>query len=784
LCAPTASAQSKRALLIGIDTYEPHGRPIPNVIADRLEGASRFDLPTWPDLDGAVNDVKAMQALLTSPKFGFANDAQHMHVLLQESGTREAILAAMRRYLVDEPARGDIVVFYYAGHGSLRYNSKSEKRASHLDNTIVPADAYTGAFDVRDREIARIFNAALDKGVILTAIFDSCHSGTIARGVPLGGTGKIRSLPYDPRDIAQGPDMKDGKEVVAPEDRKENAAIVFSATQPDELAHESVYADEPHGAFTAALIEALKVLPSNTPAKDVYKRVKVVMEGMGLAGQQPMLDGSQEREDHPLLGTESAGGTDKKLRVAVVAADGENIELDGGEADGFGPGSEFVQLHAGSEAPAARIRVQKLDGLTRSSAKVIDAGVTEIRAGDLFEIDTWVPSQRKSLEVWVPDAAPSADELKSIVDVANTLRASPNVTWISDPAQQAPTHVLWWNGSQWVVSRAGSADTISVGANLDAETVAGALRGKDIRLFVDIPPSHGIAQQLRSMAAGSTVAFADSSASALYVLAGTLNGSDVRYSWFLRTAIEEGFTRSSSDSNAACSVDSPYPLRTNWVASQQTHGQSDVASGLFDLAKRLSKAQAWLSLPNPAGGVEAFPYQLALKSVSTGAEITEGPVHENDNYDLVLKSAHRLSSPVAQRWIYVLDIDCQGAGTLLFPYSGGENKFPINPNEPSGEIALPMGGHVRISKPLGLDTYVLLTTSEALPDPSVLNFEGALTRGAGAPSTPLQDLLSIGTATRGAVPTDWSVEYLHILSAPASPKSATVGSKPEASTSK
>ena len=168
------------------------------------------------------------------------------------------------------------------------YNLKSTKRSNFLDNTIVPADAYTGAFDVRDREIARIFNAALDKGVRLTAIFDSCHSGTIARGIPIGSLGKPRFLAYDPRDIDEGPDMANGKEVVAPEDRAKNPAIVFSATQPDQLAREWPAGNEAHGAFTIALIEALKSLPEDTPSLDVYKRVKVVMEGMGLDHQQPV----------------------------------------------------------------------------------------------------------------------------------------------------------------------------------------------------------------------------------------------------------------------------------------------------------------------------------------------------------------------------------------------------------------------------------------------------------------------------------------------------------------
>jgi len=96
----------------------------------------------------------------------------------------------MQKYLVDVPQKGDTVVFYDASHGSLRVNSKGNKltvlvggQYVHADSTMVPSDAYKGGYDVRDREMTRIFNAALDKGVHLTVIFDSCHSGGISRGI-------------------------------------------------------------------------------------------------------------------------------------------------------------------------------------------------------------------------------------------------------------------------------------------------------------------------------------------------------------------------------------------------------------------------------------------------------------------------------------------------------------------------------------------------------------------------------------------------------------------------
>jgi len=238
--------------LIGINTYQPAGSTAQHP-AGCIYG--RCELGSFENLDGAVNDAQAMADLLTSPKFGFpANQVALLTnpappkprpgvVVLPSAQTdHDGILAAIQKYLVDIPKRGDTVVLYDASHGSLRVNSKGNKltvlvggKYVHADSTMVPADAYKGGFDVRDREMTHIFNAALDKGIHLTVIFDSCHSGGISRGI--GPQYRERKLAYDPRDIAEAPDtLPSGEPRPAPTERLDNPALVFSAAQQDQTA--------------------------------------------------------------------------------------------------------------------------------------------------------------------------------------------------------------------------------------------------------------------------------------------------------------------------------------------------------------------------------------------------------------------------------------------------------------------------------------------------------------------------------------------------------------------
>ena len=95
-------------------------------------------------------------------------------------------------------------------------------------------------------------------------------------------------LPYDPRPVTDPPDtLPNGQRVPPPTERTDNPALVFAAVQQDQAANEADPTEavpESHGAFTAALIETLQVLPADAPASLVYQRVKAILEGSGVAG--------------------------------------------------------------------------------------------------------------------------------------------------------------------------------------------------------------------------------------------------------------------------------------------------------------------------------------------------------------------------------------------------------------------------------------------------------------------------------------------------------------------
>src|SRR5271154_5332196 len=163
-------SQNQYALLIGINNYSPPPNYKPSTNVGRLN---------FPDLQGCRNDVMAMYSVIVS-RFNFK--IKNIDTLMDDLATRDAVLHAMND-LLQKCNSGDIAFIFYAGHGSQVTNSLSATKADKLDETIVPSDTWKeGVRDIRDKELAAIFNKFIDKKIKLTVIFDCCHSGSISRG--------------------------------------------------------------------------------------------------------------------------------------------------------------------------------------------------------------------------------------------------------------------------------------------------------------------------------------------------------------------------------------------------------------------------------------------------------------------------------------------------------------------------------------------------------------------------------------------------------------------------
>lgn len=162
-----------RALLVGIDTYED---------------------PRVPATPGATDDARAIAAVLHD-RFGFADSS--IHLLLDEQATAQGVIDAFRTWLIEGTEPGDRVFFLYAGHGSQLPDDNGDE-ADGFDETLAPHDVDpegSGAGQIRDDVLSGLVAALSGRRAVL--LFDSCHSGTVTRGLPAPGAqaSGVRFLP-------------------------------------------------------------------------------------------------------------------------------------------------------------------------------------------------------------------------------------------------------------------------------------------------------------------------------------------------------------------------------------------------------------------------------------------------------------------------------------------------------------------------------------------------------------------------------------------------------------
>ena len=164
------------ALLIGIDRYLPNQLP---------DGSS------YESLHGCVRDINLVEALLKNmlkvPKAQiFKLVASHVNGSTQPSEqlpTYENMVTKFKE-LTKIAQPGDQVYIHYSGHGGRSVTAYPNLKGKNaVDESLVPMDiGNPQARYLRDLELAKLLQSMVDKGLVVTLVLDSCHSGGATRG--------------------------------------------------------------------------------------------------------------------------------------------------------------------------------------------------------------------------------------------------------------------------------------------------------------------------------------------------------------------------------------------------------------------------------------------------------------------------------------------------------------------------------------------------------------------------------------------------------------------------
>jgi hypothetical protein len=388
-----AAATTRRALLIGVDGYQ-----------------------SVNPLRGCVNDILAVRDFLVN-KAGFP--AANVRLLLAppQGSTVPANLgtvekptkANIRRYFQELAQAGqpdDQVVVYYSGHGTRFANPQNPREQI---GSIVPMDAQlNGTNFYINRELNESLQRVVGTGAVVTAVFDACHSGGIARG-----------------DLGDDPNGPTVREIVIPEEHMAEAwatvqaengltaadlagdggsrdlagsgwvpsisqavdLVILSGCRDIETSKEYVPPGSSlrQGALTYFLLGSLRGVAGDRIAAlrwgDIYPGVLSNVSA-AFSDQHPTLEGRTER---PVF-----GGTWQPYDpgFTVTPAGSGTVKLDGGTIQGldvgarvaiYPPGTADFHAAARERQQVGEAEVTSATGVT-SQARVISGGAIPAEA--------------------------------------------------------------------------------------------------------------------------------------------------------------------------------------------------------------------------------------------------------------------------------------------------------------------------------------------------------------------------------------------------------------------
>ncbi len=91
---------------------------------------------------------------------------------------------------------------------------------------------------------------------------------------------------------------------------------------------------------------------------------------------------------------------------------------------------------------------------------------------------------------------------------------------------------------------------------------------KEALVWLNLPPPGELASQLLMNDPQSAAQSTANEAQAMYILAGMVTDTGPAYAWYNRGELIAGRQTPAGYGNG-CSPDSPYPIRTDWVAAEK-----------------------------------------------------------------------------------------------------------------------------------------------------------------------------------------------------------------------
>jgi hypothetical protein len=348
-----------------------------------IVGVSRYpSLDEQMQLDGPKYDSEMVASYLRKQRARLFRP-ENIKVLADgvagaQMPTRANIESGMAA-LAGKAGAGDFVYLHLSGHGSQQPAKAGDPtEPDGRDELFLPADI--GAWDdtvgtvknaLVDDEIGAMIGAIRKKGAFVWVVFDSCHSGTVTRGAPIGDDVRMRKIaptalgiPQAALDAAERNVVKTRGKGAGDEspfvnlseaDGRMGGLVAFYAAQSTEQAPEMRLPQgeddrKPHGLFTFTLLQTITEHPGisyRRAAQEVLQRYSA----MNLDRPTPLFEGDL---DARVFGS---GAVEEKPQWPLERRNGE-IRIPAGSLSRLTTGSVVALLDSpGAEQAVGYARV-------------------------------------------------------------------------------------------------------------------------------------------------------------------------------------------------------------------------------------------------------------------------------------------------------------------------------------------------------------------------------------------------------------------------------------------
>lgn len=256
---------TKKALCVGINDY-----PIAGM-----------------DLKGCVNDAKAWSALLRK-QYDFTS--ADVKVLLDKTATHEHVTDGLKALLAGARS-GDVLVFTNSSHGTYVADAGRDE-ADRYDEAMCPYDCKQEL--LTDDELRMLF-ADIPRGVRLTVISDSCHSGSVTRAAEGPATPDDRRVRFlNPRKLRQT-EIKDVRNRATPRrtevhPESEMKELLLSGCRSNQYSYDALIGRRYQGAMSFYALQVIKDAGYRLTYSALATRLREAL-AVSNYDQEPQLEG-------------------------------------------------------------------------------------------------------------------------------------------------------------------------------------------------------------------------------------------------------------------------------------------------------------------------------------------------------------------------------------------------------------------------------------------------------------------------------------------------------------